>query len=173
MAPGFRKGSRSCPSKHLTETGCPQDRLDLAMAGTVGVAEGDGELREKQDGRKGPPLGSRAWRPLPPGDPQLWPSQHAQLGVQVLPLPSPKARRGKQGCHRGTPWRGPLSQPRPGQVVRPAVSQHPMTSCHHRGIPSPYAANLITSQQAARQQGWGAAAGSVGLGSQKSQQTPG
>lgn len=56
-----------------------------------------------------------------------------------------------------------------GQVVWPAVSQHPMISRHNKGIPSPLAATHFNDILSGRQSRWGAVAWvSSGPGGQKS-----
>lgn len=45
-----------------------------------------------------------------------------------------------------------------GQVVWPAVSQHPMTSRHNKGIPSPLAATHLNDILSGRQSRWGTVA---------------
>ena len=45
-----------------------------------------------------------------------------------------------------------------GQVVWPAVSQHPMTSRHNKGIPSPLAATHFNDILSGRQSRWGTVA---------------
>ena len=56
-----------------------------------------------------------------------------------------------------------------GQVVWPAVSQHPMISRHNKGIPSPLAATHLNDILSGRQSRWGAVAWvSSGPGGQKS-----
>lgn len=52
-----------------------------------------------------------------PGEPQLPPSQHAWLQSIGPPPALPQGQEGKHCCCRGIPWRGPLRQPRHGQVV--------------------------------------------------------
>lgn len=61
-----------------------------------------------------------------------------------------------------------------GQVVSPAVSQHPMTSRHNKGIPSPLAATHLNDIFSGRQSRWGDVAWvSSGPGGQKSKVVPG
>lgn len=56
-----------------------------------------------------------------------------------------------------------------GQVVWPAVSQHPMISRHNKGIPSPLAATHFNDILSGRQSRWGAVAWVFsGPGGQKS-----
>lgn len=97
-----------------------------------------------------------------PGDPGPWGCPAVAFPACPAaspgsPLPLPPERSCKQGCAGKPPGRA-LSRSPAGQVARPAVSQHPMTSCHFRGIPSPAATLdgiLPDSQARGEEQQWG------------------
>lgn len=109
----------------------------------MGFAGRDGELGQKPEGRKLAPE-KQTRRPWPLGIPSR--GLPSMPGCEPTPQPP---RTGAVNKAAGNPLAGPSPPATPGQVARPAMTQHPMTSCHNRGIPSPAATIWMASHQPA------------------------